>query len=103
MFFQFDFVIFVFDVLMVAALFVVTLKEVIKIRIGKIKTKTLVKFIILVNLTLNQRSIATINQIREELGCSRGTAYYYRRALRHLFPENFPPRNTDVQQNLNNY
>jgi hypothetical protein len=63
-----------------------------EIKIGKVKTKTLQKFILLVDLTLEQRNIATIIQIMLALGCSRGTAYNYRRALRCILPDTFPPK-----------
>lgn len=80
-------------------------------KIGKVKNKSLQKFIWLINLTLDQRSIPKIKQIKEELNCCKGTAYTYRRALRHIFHEILPPRppqplpqeDPGMQQNLDEY
>ena len=73
-------------------------------RIGKIKTEILVNFVVLFQQSLEQREIVSINHIVEALGCCRGTAYNYRRALRRLLPSQFPPRReTQIQENLDTY
>jgi hypothetical protein len=57
------------------------------LRIGKIRIKTLRKFLRLCNLTFQEYRLPTVWEIMERLSCCRSNAYNYLRALRYLFSE----------------
>jgi len=60
--------------------------------IGMIRIKTLVKFLGLCELAKQRNRLLTLSEIIQEIHCSRGHAYNYRRALRKSFPpETFDP------------
>jgi hypothetical protein len=68
------------------------------LKIGKLKTKTLLKFIDLVILTVQIRRVLTVNEIMNNLGCCKGTAYQYQRALRCMFPEGHFKTREDIER-----
>ena len=49
---------------------------------GKIRIKTLVKFLSLVNLSRDRNRLLTVEEIMEEIHCCKGHAYNYLRALK---------------------
>jgi hypothetical protein len=51
---------------------------------GKIRIKSLSKFLNLVNKARDKGRILTIQEIMEEIHCCRGHAYNYLRALKKL-------------------
>ena len=51
---------------------------------GKIRIKTLVKFLSLVNLSRDRNRLLTVEEIVEEIHCCKGHAYNYLRALDKL-------------------
>ena len=51
---------------------------------GEIRIKTLKKFLALVNLARERRRGLTVVEISETIGCCRGHAYNYQRALDKL-------------------
>jgi hypothetical protein len=53
---------------------------------GKIRIKTLIKFLTLCGSTMERRRLLTLDEIVEEIHCSKGHAYNYQRALGILFP-----------------
>lgn len=55
--------------------------------IGKIRIKTLVKFLDLCNLTLQEYRLPTVYEIMQYNSCCKSNAYNYLRALRYLFTE----------------
>ena len=66
--------------------------------IGKVKTKTLIKMVNLIALTLDLRQIPSVDQIRIYLECCKGTAYKYQRALRCIFPEGHFQTREDIER-----
>ena len=54
---------------------------------GKIRIKTLVKFLRLCALTLQECRLPTVYEIMEYNSCCKSNAYNYLRALRCLFSE----------------
>lgn len=66
--------------------------------IGKIRIKTLVKFLNLCYLILEQVRLPTIQEIVNENNCCKGHAYNYLRALKYLYPEDFLDLIRDRQQ-----
>jgi hypothetical protein len=56
------------------------------LRVGKIRIKTLNKFLNLFNLVRDRNRLLTVEEIMEEIHCCRGHAYNYYRALKNLFP-----------------
>jgi len=59
---------------------------------GKIRIKTLVKFLKLSTLAKERNRLLTIDEIIQEIHCCRSHAYNYRRALEKLLPpESFDP------------
>jgi len=70
---------------------------------GKIRIKTLNKFLRLYSLAREKNEPLTVEEIMEAIGCCRSHAYNYRRALEQLLPpESFNPNKTRsmVQQCL---
>jgi len=55
------------------------------LRNGKIRIKTLVKFLKLYNLTRDRNRILTVEEVMEAINCCRGHSYNYLRALKKLF------------------
>jgi len=55
-------------------------------REGKIRVKSLLKFLALFNLARDRNRLLTVEEIIEEIHCCRGHAYNYYRALKKLFP-----------------
>jgi len=55
------------------------------LRDGKIRVKTLVKFLSLFNLARDKGEALTVQEIMEEIHCCKGHAYNYLRALKKLF------------------
>jgi hypothetical protein len=53
---------------------------------GRIRIKTLVKFLRLCSLAKERNRLLTIDEIIQELHCCRSHAYNYHRALEQLFP-----------------
>jgi len=61
-------------------------------REGKIRVKSLLKFLALFNLARDRNRLLTVEEIVEEIHCCRGHAYNYYRALKKLFlPTSFDP------------
>jgi hypothetical protein len=56
-------------------------------REGKIRVKSLLKFLALFNLARDRNRLLTVEEIVEEIQCCKGHAYNYLRALKRLFPE----------------
>jgi len=54
---------------------------------GRIRIKTLIKFLNLCYVTLRQHRLPTVYEIMEYNSCCKSNAYNYLRALRHLFSE----------------
>jgi hypothetical protein len=54
---------------------------------GKIRIKTLVKFLGLCDLTIERNRILGVDEVIQEIHCCRSNAYNYYRALKVLFPE----------------
>lgn len=52
---------------------------------GKIRVKTLNKFLALCNLVRDKQRPLTVEEVVEEIHCCRGHAYNYLRALDKLF------------------
>jgi hypothetical protein len=77
-------------------------KGVVFLKDGKIRIKTLVKFLSLVNLTRDRNRLLTVEEIVEEIHCCKGHAYNYRRALEIVFPPRYfdPNRRSLTQQCL---
>ena len=53
---------------------------------GKIRIKTLVKFLKLYVLAQEKNRMLTVDEIIQEIKCCRSNAYNYHRALEQLFP-----------------
>ena len=58
-------------------------------RRGKIRINTLIKFVNLYFSSLERDRPLTLDEIAQEIGCSRGHAYNYRRALAILIPPGY--------------
>ena len=56
-------------------------------RVGKIRINTLVNFLGLCHLTLQEYRLPTIHEIMQRNSCCKSNAYNYLRALRCLFSE----------------
>jgi hypothetical protein len=68
---------------------------------GKIRIKTLIKFLNLDILTRERNRPLTVDEIMEHIHCSRGHAYNYQRALGILLPATlFRPEREGIQQCL---
>lgn len=53
-------------------------------REGKIRVKSLLKFLALFNLARDRNRLLTVEEIVEEIHCCKGHAYNYLRVLRKL-------------------
>lgn len=53
---------------------------------GRIRIKSLVKFLRLSALARERNRMLTIDEITQEIHCCRSHAYNYRRALRQMLP-----------------
>lgn len=53
---------------------------------GKIRIKTLVKFLRLHVLAQERNRMLTVDEVIQEIHCCRSNAYNYHRALEQLFP-----------------
>jgi DNA-binding IclR family transcriptional regulator len=53
---------------------------------GEIRIKTLKKFLTLINLAREGRRNLTVAEISETIGCCKGHAYDYQKALKQLLP-----------------
>ena len=56
-----------------------------RLRTGKIRIKTLNKFLALFNLARDKGRILTVQEVMEANQCCKGNAYNYLRALKKLF------------------
>jgi len=54
------------------------------LRNGKIRIKTLVKFLKLYNLTRDRNRILTVEEVMEAINCCKSNAYNYLKALDKL-------------------
>ena len=54
-------------------------------KIGFIRIKTLRQLLFLCYRTVENSELPTVYQIMDYIGCCKGNAYNYLRALRHLF------------------
>jgi hypothetical protein len=55
------------------------------LRNGKIRIKTIVKFLRLCFLAIERNRLLTIDEVIQEIYCCRSNAYNYRKALEILF------------------
>ena len=66
---------------------------------GKVRIKTLVKFISLCALANERNRMLTIDEIIQEIHCCRSHAYNYYRALEEFLPEGeFDPNRPVVRE-----
>ena len=54
---------------------------------GKIRIKTIVKFLDLCDLSIENNRILTVDEVIQAIDCCRSHAYNYYIALKRLFPE----------------
>jgi hypothetical protein len=54
---------------------------------GKIRIRTLIKLLYLCEFTLRHNRLPTINEVMQEINCSKSHAYNYLRAAKILYPE----------------
>jgi hypothetical protein len=73
------------------------------LRKGKIGIKTLIKFVNLCNLTMNEARVPTLEEVMENNNCSKGHAYHYIRALKYLYPDELLDRVRQIRQDRERY
>jgi len=66
--------------------------------LGKIKNQSLLKILNLMAMSIDNREILSIDQIIAYLGCCKGTAYQYQRALRWMFPKGHFQTREDIER-----
>jgi len=66
---------------------------------GEIRIKTLIKFLNLCTLTMQECRALTLTEITDEIHCSKGHAYNYLRALKYLYPKEMLDKVREQREN----